>query len=89
MLEPILEELRLQSVSGEPTQIVRVSGRVNAPGEYPLEPGMTVNDLVRAGGGLAEDAYGAEADLARYEVQRRPDPPHGGDQDRHVAGDRG
>jgi polysaccharide biosynthesis/export protein len=68
MLEPILEELRLQSVSGEPTQIVRIGGRVNAPGSYPLEPGMTVDDLVRAGGGLAEDAYGAEADLARYEV---------------------
>jgi polysaccharide biosynthesis/export protein len=69
MLDPILEELQLQSVSGEPTQIVRVSGRVNSPGEYPLEPGMTVNDLIRAGGGLAEDAYGGEADLARYEVR--------------------
>ena len=69
MLEPILEELRLQSVSNEPTQIVRVSGRVNAPGEYPLEVGMTVNDLIRAGGGLAEDAYGGEADLTRYEVR--------------------
>jgi len=69
MLEPILQELRLQSVSGQPTQTVRVSGRVNAPGEYPLEPGMTVSDLIRAGGGLAEDAYGGEADLARYETQ--------------------
>ncbi len=69
MLQPILEELRLQSVSGEPTQIVRVSGRINAPGEYPLELGMTVNDLIRAGGGLAEDAYGGEADLTRYEVR--------------------
>jgi len=69
MIQPILEELRLQSVSGEPTQIVRISGRVNAPGDYPLEESMTVSDLVRAGGGLAEDAYGAEADLARYEVR--------------------
>ena len=30
---------------------------------------MTVNDLIRAGGGLAEDAYGGEADLARYKIQ--------------------
>jgi protein involved in polysaccharide export with SLBB domain len=30
---------------------------------------MTVNDLIRAGGGLAEDAYGGEADLARYEIE--------------------
>jgi len=69
MIQPILDELRLQSVSGEPTQIVRIRGRVNAPGDYPLEQGMTVSDLIRAGGGLAEDAYGAEADLARYEVR--------------------
>ena len=69
LLVPILEELQMQSVSGEPSQIVRVSGRVNAPGDYPLELGMTVSDLIRAGGGLAEDAYGGEADLARYEVR--------------------
>ncbi|MGB7905200.1 MAG: SLBB domain-containing protein [Steroidobacteraceae bacterium] len=68
ILDPILEELKLQAVRGEPSQVVRVSGRVRVPGEYPLEPGMTVSDLVRAGGGLAEEAYGGAADLARYEV---------------------
>jgi polysaccharide export outer membrane protein len=69
ILDPILGELKLQAVSTEPSQIVRVSGRVRVPGEYPLEPGMTVSDLIRAGGGLAEEAYGGEADLARYEVR--------------------
>jgi len=69
ILDPILQELRLQAVSTEPSQIVRVSGRVRVPGEYPLEVGMTVSDLIRAGGGLAEEAYGGEADLARYEVR--------------------
>jgi len=69
ILDPILQELRLQAVSAEPSQIVRVSGRVRVPGEYPLEQGMTVSDLIRAGGGLAEEAYGGEADLARYEVR--------------------
>ena len=59
----------MQAVSAEPSQIVRVSGRVRVPGEYPLEQGMTVSDLIRAGGGLAEEAYGGEADLARYEVR--------------------
>jgi polysaccharide biosynthesis/export protein len=68
ILDPILEELKLQAVRGEPSQVVRVSGRVRVPGEYPLEPGMTVSDLVRAGGGLAEEAYGGAADLARYEA---------------------
>jgi protein involved in polysaccharide export with SLBB domain len=68
-LAPILEELKRQAVSSDPSQVVRVSGRVRVPGDYPLEPGMTVSDLIRAGGGLAEDAYGGEAELARYEVR--------------------
>jgi polysaccharide biosynthesis/export protein len=68
-LEPILEALRLQAVSSEPTSVVRVTGQVRAEGEYPLEPGMTVSDLIRAGGGLAEQAFGGDAELARYEVR--------------------
>jgi protein involved in polysaccharide export with SLBB domain len=68
-LEPILEALRLQAVSSEPSRVVRVTGRVRAVGEYPLEPGMTVSDLLRAGGGLAEQAFGGDAELARYEVR--------------------
>ncbi|MBP6106647.1 MAG: SLBB domain-containing protein [Steroidobacteraceae bacterium] len=67
-LDPVLQELKLQSSSAQPSQIVRVSGRVRAEGEFPLEPGMTVSDLVRAGGGLDEQAFGGEAELARYEV---------------------
>jgi protein involved in polysaccharide export with SLBB domain len=68
-LDPILEELKLQAVITEPSRVVRVSGRVRAEGEYPLETGMTVSDLVRAGGGLAEQALAGEAELARYEVR--------------------
>jgi protein involved in polysaccharide export with SLBB domain len=41
---------------------------VKVPGDYPLESGMTVGDLVRAGGGLADAAYGTKAELTRYEV---------------------
>ena len=68
-LAPLIEELKLQAISSEPSRLVRVSGQVRAEGEYPLEPGMTVSDLVRAGGGLAEQAYGGEAELARYIVR--------------------
>ena len=68
-LSPILEELGRQAVSTEPSQVVRVSGQVRAAGDYPLEPGMKVSDLIRAGGGLAEQALGGEAELARYEVR--------------------
>jgi polysaccharide biosynthesis/export protein len=67
-LAPVIEELKLQATSNEPSRIVSVSGQVRIPGEYPLEPGMTVSDLVRAGGGLDERALDGSAELARYEV---------------------
>ena len=67
-LAPVLEELKLQSTSGAPSQVVKITGLVRAEGDYPLEPNMTVSDLVRAGGGLSEEAYGGEAELARYDV---------------------
>ncbi|MGE3459391.1 MAG: SLBB domain-containing protein, partial [Kofleriaceae bacterium] len=68
IIAPIVEELRRQSGSAEPSAVVSVSGRIKVAGEYPLETGMTVSDLVRAGGGLDEAAYVGEAELTRYEV---------------------
>ncbi len=68
-LDSIMDDLRRQAVSTEPSRIVRVTGRVRAEGDYPLDSGMRISDLIRAGGGLAEQAYGGEAELARYEVR--------------------
>jgi protein involved in polysaccharide export with SLBB domain len=68
VIEPILEELQLQSRLGKPHREVSVSGFVKAPGRFPLEDGMTVTDLIRAGGGLAEEAYTLHAEIARYAV---------------------
>jgi polysaccharide biosynthesis/export protein len=65
LLEPLMRELRLQSSRDAPTAEVSVGGRVNAPGQYPLERGMRVGDLVRAGGSLNEAAYGGKAELTR------------------------
>jgi polysaccharide biosynthesis/export protein len=66
MLNPILEELRRQSRIDRPSEVVRIDGRVKAHGEYPLEPRMRVSDLLRAGGGLQDAAYGSVAELTRY-----------------------
>jgi len=60
-----LREIEQQSTHSEPRAEVSVSGRVNAPGTYPLEPGMHVSDLVRAGASLSEAAYGGKAELTR------------------------
>jgi polysaccharide biosynthesis/export protein len=67
IIQPVLDELRVQSSSARPTEVVHVDGKVKVPGEYPLEPGMTVADLIRAGGGLSDAAY-SQAELTRYEV---------------------
>ncbi len=67
-IQPVLDELRLQGSSLQPTEVVHIDGKVKAPGEYPLEAGMTVRDLIRAGGGLSDEAYGGKAELTRYKV---------------------
>ncbi len=68
IIRPLLDEMRLQSELARPTEVVSVSGRVKVPGEYPLEPGMRVSDLLRAGGNLEPSAFGGTAELARFVV---------------------
>jgi polysaccharide export outer membrane protein len=69
LMQPLLRELRLQSSRAAPTNEVSVGGRVNAPGQYPLEPGMRISDLIRAGGSLNEAAYGGKAELTRNGIE--------------------
>jgi protein involved in polysaccharide export with SLBB domain len=66
VLDPLLTDLRRQSALELPTEIVSIGGRVKAPGEYPLEPGMRISDLLRAGGQLDDAAFGAKAELTRF-----------------------
>jgi len=68
LLDPLMEELNLQSTHRSPRMEVGIGGLVRAPGTYPLEPGMTVSDLIRAGGNLLDSAYTVAAELTRYEV---------------------
>ncbi|MGH8179027.1 MAG: SLBB domain-containing protein [Steroidobacter sp.] len=69
ILEPLMRQLRLQSTRDAPTAQVSIGGRVNAPGEYPLERGMRVSDLIRAGASLNEAAYGGTAELTRNAIE--------------------
>lgn len=68
VIEPLMRELRLQSQIDQPTREVSVSGHIKVPGKYPLEPGMRLTDLLRAGGGLSESAYSGQAELTRYTI---------------------
>jgi protein involved in polysaccharide export with SLBB domain len=68
VIQPLLQDLRLQANHSQPTPIVHIDGRVKVPGDYPLEPGMRVSDLIRAGGSLESSAYSGRAELSRYTV---------------------
>jgi protein involved in polysaccharide export with SLBB domain len=68
VIAPILDELRLQAQFGSPFSEVTIGGQVRAPGQYPLEAGMRISDLIRAGGSLREVAYATAAELTRYAV---------------------
>lgn len=67
-LGEVLEQLRVQARDEAPPPLVSISGRTRAPGEYPLEPGMRIRDLIRAGGGLEDAAYAVEAELIRFDA---------------------
>lgn len=69
LLESVIEQLKNQSDSLERSRVVRVSGQVRFPAEYPLFNNMTVADLVRAAGGFSESAQTSEAEMTRYYVQ--------------------
>jgi protein involved in polysaccharide export with SLBB domain len=68
VVAPIILDLTRQASRNEPLQVVGIGGRAKVPGQYPLEQGMRVSDLLRAGGSLDQAAYGSEAELTRYEV---------------------
>lgn len=68
VISPLLDELQLQATHDKPLQQVQIAGYVRAPGTYPLEPGMRISDLIRAGGRLTEQAYTLEAELSRYSI---------------------
>lgn len=68
VVAPVLNELESQATHELPYLQAEISGRVRAAGIYPLEGGMRVSDLIRAGGGLKDDAYALKAELTRYAV---------------------
>src|SRR5262249_46211367 len=69
LLQPLMRELRLQSTHAEPTALVTIGGRVNAPGEYPLGRPRRVSAWTRPGGTPNEAAYGGTAELTRNAIE--------------------
>lgn len=65
-LAPLVAELERQSSGSLPALVVNVGGSVYETGAYPLESGMRISDLMRAAGGLKEEADSSLAELTRY-----------------------
>jgi polysaccharide export outer membrane protein len=65
LLKSLLYELRTQSDFGQNSRLVRISGSVHYPGEYPFTDSMTLNDLFRAAGGPKDSAYMLDAEITR------------------------
>lgn len=61
----LIEKLKQQSTNDEPSLVVKVSGAIKFPGEYPLTKQMTPKDLIQLAGGLSESAYTVDAELTR------------------------
>jgi len=51
-----------------PEQTVTIYGEVNKPGTYPFVEGMTVKDLVFAGGNVKDSAYLKEGEVFSYKI---------------------
>jgi len=68
LLAGLLSDLRNQTISGRFAKIVRVSGSVHFPGEYPLTDSMNLSDLFHAGGGAKDSAYMLDAEISRVMV---------------------
>ncbi|GGF62775.1 SLBB domain-containing protein [Alteromonas lipolytica] len=58
-------QLRAQTRYGELSPVVTLSGEVVHAGVYPVTPGMRLKDLIAAGGGMTERAFGEFATLSR------------------------
>lgn len=64
----ILKELEAEATLDTSVKVVQIGGQVAAPGRYPLEDGMRISDLLRAGGGLSASAYTADAEMRRFMI---------------------
>jgi polysaccharide export outer membrane protein len=68
LLAGLLSDLRNQTISGRFAKIVRISGSVHFPGEYPLTDSMNLSDFFHAGGGAKDSAYMLDAEISRVMV---------------------
>lgn len=68
LFAPVLQRLKAQAKPSAPQQIIRVTGPVRYPGEYPLPASGEVADAIYFAGGLKDSASLYTAELARFGI---------------------
>ena len=68
MLKFLLSDLRSHTSAGKYARLIRISGSIHFPGEYPLTEGMSLYNLLHAGGGTKDSAYMIDAEITRMIV---------------------
>jgi len=68
LIKSHIAKLRSQTRYGKHTPILSIEGKISHQGNYPLEPGMRIDKLIKAAGGLNEMSYGIGAELSRYQL---------------------
>ncbi len=70
LIKGIISDLNQQKNPGTSPNVVKISGFVRHPGEYPLTENMDLNDLIIASGGLIDASYTLTAELTRLGVEQ-------------------
>lgn len=65
LFESVIKRLKAQAGPYAPQQIIRISGPVRYPGEYPLPASGLIQDAIFVAGGLTDSASVLTAELAR------------------------
>ncbi len=60
--------LTISSVSGLKPEIIKISGEVKNPGEYSIQPGDRILDIIRRAGGYTDESYFQGAVFLRKKV---------------------
>ena len=68
ILLAVVDKLKRQANFDTQQQIVRISGSVRFPGEYPFAKTMSSADLVKLAGGFTENAIARNAEITRYQI---------------------
>ena len=68
LIRPFLKELVFNAEPAVGKLVVSISGEVHFPGEYPMDEGMTVSDIILSAGGLKESAFSLAAEISRIGV---------------------